>query len=191
MSEETLVYQSPLTDKMLIAIGRLITCWAGVEITLPLQVARLVASHPNPRTKTFDFDHITFVKAAFVSGGSAPRAALTQMVNLLGPNTDAAKRVKSIGDDLLDKKDRRDYCAHMIVMPDGDEAISLQQFAAAKAKPMTIRRYTVAQVEMWANDVRQGSLELDRTISEVTGWTWTRIQQSMPQSIPNLPAPGD
>lgn len=168
-------HTSPLSTDALSAIGQLITCWGAIEAGLPLQVGRLIATHPvNGKMM---FDHATFAKACIVGGGTSARAALQQIVNLLSMHGDRYEEAKAYSKILLNKKDQRDEVTHRMAIPSGDESIHLRTYGASRSKMFSETVRTVEEIRSWTTEIKAAARGLDTLISEATTWNWKRIDE--------------
>lgn len=183
-------YTSPLHPDLQAAIGRLIICWAAVEASLPLQVARMVAASPSPEVKEIVFNHAAFVKACAVGGGAGARATLAQIQNLIHlfspEKSDIAKKHADI---LLKKKQRRDDLSHLSAMQGKNkDTIRLQVLSASKSSMWQEKFYTIKEIDGWTHDIKSNARALDSCVSEITGWTWARIAKEYPLFLQVAPA---
>lgn len=180
-------YESPLSTEVLAAIGRLITCWAGIETALPLQIGRLVAIGPDLDTGRLAIDQPSYTKAAAAFGGTNPRAAVMQIRNLLAvfdsreATTAAAKKA---GERLIALFERRNEIAHQVAeQGKSRHSLRLRCLQASKGSMWMEKHYTIDEIDAWTNELKEQARTIDALITSATGYTWKQIEEDRERFI--------
>ena len=170
-------YTSPLDTETLAAVGRLITCWAAVESAMAFQVARIVSVSFDNKQKAYALDVPGFLKGALVCQGTAIKASITQIQNLLKSR---AAEIKPHADGIFKIKAHRDAFAHNTSgrnnVTNGD--VSLQSYGASRSKMGKRVTYSASQINDWCDELKQHARSIDAIISDTIWFTWTRIEEA-------------
>lgn len=164
-------YASPHADETLIAIGRFITAWAGIETALPMQVARLIAGQDPSAPGTFA--HAPFLWAASALMGTSAKAALTQIQNLCSGRKEDLKKASG---EILKIKPFRDAVAHSLSGTVEDGTTRFHGFGASRAKMGTDKIYTDKQMDEWSRALIFNARTIDEIVTEHIGWSWKDIE---------------
>lgn len=174
LPDDEAFYTSPLNDETLAAIGRLITSWAAVESAIALQVARIVCVSFDKENMAWSLDVPGFAKAGLVSQGTAVKASLTQILNLLSGR---AAEIKPHADAILKIKTHRDAFAHNTsgAVIGGD--VGLISYGASRVKMGKHVTYKASEIDEWCHELKQHARSIDAIISDSIWFTWKRIEE--------------
>lgn len=166
-------YTSVHSNDVLIAIGHFITTWASVEMAIPMQVARLIASGTNPDTGARTYSATAYMKAAAALIGTPAKASLTQLENLAWGRGDD---IKKCADKIIGIKPKRDAVAHSLAAPEGGTT-RFHGFGASRIRMGTDKIYSVKEMNSWASILATQSREIDGIVTEMTGITWKQTAE--------------
>ena len=168
-------YTSPLDTETLAAVGRLITCWAAVESAIAFQVARIVSVSFDRQQMAWALDVPGFLKGGMVSQGTAIKASLTQIQNLLKSR---AAEIKPHADAIFKIKTRRDAFAHNMSGCTDAGYVSLISYGASRAKMGKEVIYSASEIDAWCNELIHHAQSIDIIISDTIWFTWKRIEEA-------------
>lgn len=174
LPDDEAFYTSPLDVETLAAIGRLITLWAAIESAAAMQVARIVAVSYDKQHQAWAIDVPGFAKGALVSQGTAIKASLTQIQNLLSGK---AAELKPHADAILKIKMHRDALAHNSSGP-VTRGVTLISFGASRAKMGKTVSHTADEIQELCSQLKRHSRAIDTIISDAIWFNWARIEEA-------------
>lgn len=174
LPDQEAFYTSPFDKDALAAIGRLITCWSVVETAMAMQVARVVAVSFDLERQAWALDVPAFGKAAMAAQGTAIKASITQLQNLLPEH---AVEIKPHADRILDIKRYRDECAHNLTTP-MNGMIDVLSIGASRRKMVKNVQWTIPQITKWCDRLSQHSIAIDKIVSGAIWFNWSRIEEA-------------
>jgi hypothetical protein len=174
-------YTSPLKLDAQAAIGRFITAWAAVEFVIPWHVAKLIASADLDEGE--GFPHAPLIRGVAALSGTPASAALMQLRNLAVQRKD---EIKAAADKILSIKPKRDAVAHSLAGARGADVTMFDSFGASRVNMGSSKPYSVADMDRWCHELKSNARKIDTIVSELTGWTWKRIQEDQPRWLQSL-----
>jgi len=154
-------------EKMLIAIGKIISVWAMVENVLPMHVGRLIACEPDFETSSQIFRPQAYLFAAASASGSSPHALLKQIENFMPVRKQEIRKSAEI---LLKLKQKRDAVAHGAFMLENNVE-GFRSFGASRRNFGSHSPYTIEQMEDFTARIRLYSVEIDKIVTSYTKMT--------------------
>ena len=147
-----------------------------------MQVARVMTLHMQKDGK-YTLDFLSYIRATGVCMGISPKAALTQIQNMLFLFAD---EIKPHANKILKIKEKRDTVAHSLSGQDQGGDILFHGFRASAINMGTNKIYSVAHMDDWCSQLISSSRSIDSIITFATGWPNTRIDEFVQQSVQAL-----
>lgn len=133
-----------------------------------------------------EFNHHAFGKAMVVCAGAPAKTAIAQLVNLLAPDEEKSKRIKTLGDKLMKIKEKRDELAHMLPSYESQTAVRLKRQSASRSVVWTSKAYSIGEMDAWVGKIQLRMTEIEQIIWAYTGWDRDRFEADQERWLQGL-----